>query len=77
MEYFRSSLALLCLLRKIDTSLDLVNGVIVEFYGFVNENGALIYDEIIVTPPADMFVKLKYDVGTQIALPHPLSISNR
>jgi hypothetical protein len=44
----------------------LVNGAIVELYGFV---GAPIHDEVIATPPAYMLVKLKYDVGVEVALP--------
>ena len=47
----------------------LVNGAIVEFYGFADRDGALIHDEIIATPPAYMLVKLKHDVGVEIALP--------
>jgi len=45
----------------------------VEFYGFADEHGALIQDEIITTPPAYMLVKLNHDAGINIALPglHP------
>ena len=53
----------------IDISLGLVNGAIVEFYGFADSDGALIRDEIIATPPAYMLIKLKHDVGVEIALP--------
>ena len=44
-----------------------------EFYGFADEHGALIQDEIITTPPAYMLVKLNHDAGINIALPglHP------
>ena len=47
----------------------LVNGAIVEFYGFADRDGALIRDEIIATPPAYMLVKLKHDVGVEISFP--------
>lgn len=47
----------------------LVNGAIVEFYSFVDRDGALIRDEIITTLPAYMLVKLKHEVGVEIALP--------
>ena len=47
----------------------LVNGAIVEFYGFADRDGALIHDEIIATPPAYMLVKLKHDVGVEISFP--------
>ena len=40
-----------------------------EFYGFADEHGALIHDEIIATPPAYMLVKLNHDVGINVALP--------
>ena len=53
----------------IDICLGLVNGAIVEFYGFADSDGALIRDEIITTPPAYMLIKLKHDVGVEIALP--------
>ena len=53
----------------IDISLGLVNGAIVEFYGFADSDGALIRDEIIATSPAYMLIKLKHDVGVEIALP--------
>ena len=46
-----------------------MNSGIVEFYGFADRDSALICDEIIVTPPAYMLVKLKHDVGVEIALP--------
>jgi len=54
---------------NIDIALGLVNGAVVEFYGFADSDGALIRDEIIGTPPAYMLVKLKHDVGVEIALP--------
>ena len=54
---------------NIDIPLGLVNGAIVEFYGFADSDGALIRDEIIVTPPAYMLIKLNHDVGVEIALP--------
>jgi hypothetical protein len=38
--------------QNIDTDLGLVNGVMIEFYGFANREGALIDDEIISTQPA-------------------------
>ena len=69
MEYFRSFLRSSACNVKYRHCLGLVNGVIVELHGFVDENGALIPDEIIATPPAYMLVKLKHDVGLQIALP--------
>ena len=47
----------------------LVNGAIVEFYGFADRDRALIRDDIIVTPPAYMLVKLKHDIGVEISLP--------
>ena len=47
----------------------LVNDVIVKFYGFVDRDGALIHDEIIVTLPAYMFFELKHDIGIEISLP--------
>ena len=47
----------------------LVNGAIVEFYGFADRDGALIRDDIIATPPAYMLVKLKHDVGVEISFP--------
>ena len=46
-----------------------INGGIVEFYGFADKDGALIRDEIITTLPAYMLVKLKHDVGVEVALP--------
>ena len=54
---------------NIDIPLRLVNGAIVEFYGFADRDEALIYDEIITTPPAYILIKLKHDVGIEIALP--------
>ncbi len=56
-------------MENIDIPLGLVNGAIVEFYGFVDRDGTLIRDEIIVTPPTYMLVKLKHDIGIEIALP--------
>ena len=47
----------------------LFNGAIVEFYGFAERDGALIRDEIIATPSAYMLVKLKHDIGVEVALP--------
>jgi hypothetical protein len=41
----------------------------VEFYGFADKDRMLIDDEVITTPPVYMLVKLKHDVGIQIALP--------
>jgi hypothetical protein len=52
---------------NIDIPLGLVNVAIVEFYGFADSDGALIRDEIIATLPA--YIKLKHDVGVEIALP--------
>ena len=40
-----------------------------EFYGFVDNSGAVIHDEILRTPPAYMLVKLNHDVGVPVALP--------
>ena len=59
----------LMITETIDISLGLVNGAIVEFYGFADSDGALIRDEIIATPPAYMLIKLKHDVGVEIAFP--------
>ena len=59
----------LMITENIDIPLGLVNGAIVEFYGFADSDGALIRDEIIATPPTYMLVKLKHDVGVEIALP--------
>ena len=49
--------------------IDIINGGIIEFYDFADKNGALIRDEIIATSPAYILVKLKHDVGVEIALP--------
>src|SRR5436305_12316811 len=54
---------------NIDILLRLVNGAIVEFYGFADSDEILIRDEIIVTPPAYMLIKLNHDVGVEIGLP--------
>ena len=54
---------------NIDIPLGLINGAIVEFYGFADSNGALIRDEIIATLPTYMLIKLKHDVRVEIALP--------
>jgi hypothetical protein len=43
-------------------------GTVSEFTGELRD-GALIRDEIIATPPAYMLIKLKHDVGVEIALP--------
>src|SRR5436190_17540871 len=59
----------LMITENIDIPLGLVNGAIVEFYGFADRDGTLIHDEIIVTPPTYMLVKLKHDIGVEIALP--------
>ena len=59
----------LMIMDNIDIPLGLVNGAIVEFYGFADSNGALIRDEIITTLPTYMLIKLKHDVGVEIALP--------
>jgi hypothetical protein len=59
----------LMITENIDIPLGLVNGAIVEFHGFADSDGALIRDEIIATPPTYMLVKLKHDVGVEIALP--------
>jgi hypothetical protein len=40
-----------------------------KFYGFTDRDSALFRDEIIATLPAYMLVKLKHDVGVEIALP--------
>ena len=65
----------LMITENIDIPLGLVNGAIVEFYGFADRDGALIRDEIIATPPTYMLIKLKRDVGVEIALPGlPLSV---
>ena len=40
-----------------------------EFYGFADEHGARIQDEIITTPSAYMLFKLNHDVGINVALP--------
>src|SRR6266496_4174599 len=58
----------LMITKNIDIPLGLVNDAIVEFYGFADSDGALIRDEIIATPPTYMLVKLKHDVGIEIAL---------
>jgi len=47
----------------------LVNGAIVEFYGFADKHGVLIKEEVIMTLPAYMLVKLKNDVGIDVHLP--------
>ena len=47
----------------------LVNGGIVEFYGFADKHGVLIEDEVITTLPAYMLVKLSHDVGIDVHLP--------
>src|SRR5947207_5362793 len=57
------------IMENIDIPLGLVNDVIVEFYGFADSDSALIHDEIIVTLPTYMLVKLKHDIGVEIALP--------
>ena len=49
--------------------LGLVNGAIVEFYGFADNDGSLIRNRIIPTPPGYMLIKLKHDVGVQVAFP--------
>jgi hypothetical protein len=59
----------LMIMENIDIPLGLVNGAIVEFYGFADSNGSFIRDETIVTPPIYMLIKLKHDVGVEIALP--------
>src|SRR5947199_1411996 len=59
----------LMITENIDIPLGLVNGAIVEFHGFADSDGALIRDEIIATPPTYMLIKLKHDVGVEIALP--------
>src|SRR5205809_719625 len=65
----------LMIIDNIDIPLGLVNGAIVEFYGFANRDGTLIHDEIITTPPSYMLLKLKRDVSVEIALPGlPLSV---
>ena len=56
-------------MENIDIPLGLVNGAIVEFYSFADSDGALIHDEIIVTLPTYMLVKLKHDIGIEITLP--------
>ena len=40
-----------------------------EFYSFTDKYGALVKDEIVTTSPAYMLVKLKHDVGIDVALP--------
>src|SRR5436309_10530889 len=62
----------LMITKNIDIPLELVNDVIVEFYGFADSDGVLIRDEIIATSPTYMLVKLKRDVGVEIALPELL-----
>ncbi len=47
----------------------LVNGAIVEFYGFADRDGALICNDIIATLPAYMLFELKLDIGVEISLP--------
>jgi hypothetical protein len=47
----------------------LVNGAIIEFYGFADKDGGLIQDEVITTLPAYMLVKLKHAVGIDVHLP--------
>ena len=59
----------LLVMDNIDIDLGLVNGAIVEFYGFADNDGALIHDEIITTPPVYMLIRLKDDVGVDIAIP--------
>lgn len=58
-------------MENVNTFLGLVNGAILEFYGFADRDGALIHDEIIVTPPAYMLIKVKHDIGIEIGLPGP------
>ena len=59
----------LMIMENLDIPLGFVNDAIVEFYDFLDSYGALIHDEIIATPPAYMLIKLKHDVGVDIALP--------
>ena len=59
----------LMIMENIDIPLGLVNGAIVEFCGFADSDGALIRDEIIATSAIYILIKLKHDVGVEIALP--------
>jgi hypothetical protein len=58
----------LMIMNNINILLGLINDIIIEFYGFMDSNDALIHDEIIVMPPAYILIKLKHDIGIEIAL---------
>src|SRR5436305_8911112 len=65
----------LMITENIDILLELVNGVIVEFYDFADSDGALIRDKIIATSSTYMLIKLKRDVDIEITLSGlPLSV---
>jgi hypothetical protein len=51
MGYFRSIAALSLLITQNIDNLGLVNGVMVEFYGFADRDGAPIRDEVITRQP--------------------------
>jgi hypothetical protein len=57
------------IMENIDIPFGLINDAIVEFYGFADHDDTLIRDEIIMTSPTYMLIKLKHDVGVEVALP--------
>ena len=74
--------ASLLITQKIDISLDifnfriwnwfiidLVNGVIIEFYGFADKDDVFIRDEIITIPRVYILIKLKHDIDVQVIIP--------